>query len=202
MEGGGPTLTCIAWYQNGLGGAYLQNFYRDLSLEQNDPFIIRMDTCDFPAEPVSYPAGQEPASLALKRDLSSLDWLPVPSRGIGGYTIRPISNSSGGPHNAIVDGGGTAYWTAEANGTSTKFTVSYDMDEDVADAFLAIAAASSISISADFTATQPPLEEMSSTTTSSAPTATSSAAGGHMATHRFFEKALLAFLVVDVARVL
>ncbi|KAK0738762.1 hypothetical protein B0T18DRAFT_394991 [Schizothecium vesticola] len=62
MEGGGLTLTYISWYQNNLGGVYLRCLCEDLGLAQDQHFVIRVDTCDFPAIPANYPQRTEPQS--------------------------------------------------------------------------------------------------------------------------------------------
>lgn len=188
-EGGGPSRTCVAWYQNGLGGNYLNLFYLDLNLQQGDPFVIRMDTCDFASEPVSYPASEIPALPVDKRAVDNPDWFNVSSRNSNyGYIIRPLSNISAGSHEgtlaflgstdgiraAVVDGSGDSYWTL-GNDTAENgvpVSVSYALDSNVDDAFLAIAATSSIAISADFTATEP-IAAAATTSTNSESTASS-----------------------------
>ena len=160
-EGGGPSVTCVAWYQNGLGGVYLQRFYADLNLKQDDPFVIRMDTCDLPSQPVSYPAGEEPALPVNKRAVDDPTWFNVSSRHSNyGFILGPLSDVSAGSHTgtlafldstvgvraAVVDGSGNSYWTlgddfAENGG---PVSVAYALDDNVDDAFLAIEATNSV----------------------------------------------------------
>jgi len=151
---------------------YLQQFYADLALQEGDPFVIRMDTCDFSPEPVSYLASDLPALPVNKRAVDDPSWFNVSSRHSNyGFIIGPLSNISAGSHEgslafldstdsvraAVVDGSGNSYWTladdfAESGG---QVSVSYVLDDDVEDAFLAVAATSSVAVSADFTATEP-----------------------------------------------
>jgi hypothetical protein len=210
-EGGGPSLTCVAWYQNGLGGIYLQRFYADLSLKQDDPFVIRMDTCDLPSQPVSYPAGEEPALPVNKRAVDDPSWFNVSSRHSNyGFIIGPLSNISAGSHEgtlafldstvgvkaAVVDGSGNSYWTlgddfAENGG---PVSVAYVLDDDVDDVFLAVAATGSVAISADFTTTEP----IDAAPTAKAPSSDSVSAAGASARVAGIAQKVLATVMVTV----
>ena len=210
-EGGGPSLTCVAWYQNGLGGIYLQRFYADLGLKQDDPFVIRMDTCDLPSQPVSYPAGEEPTLPMNKRAVEDPSWFDVSSRHSNyGFIIAPLSDISAGSHEgtldfldatvgvraAVVDGSGNSYWTLgdDFDENGDPVSVAYVLDDDVDGAFLAVAATSSVAISADFTTTEP----IDAAPTSKAPNSDSVSAAGADAWVAGIAQKVLATVMVTV----
>ena len=175
MEGGGPTLTCIARYQNNMGGIYLQRFYADVGgLAQNAPFVIRMDTCDYPATPVSYPQGQQPP-MSKRQATSGLSmqgaeapvWVRDPRTESEGYVFMPLSDSSPGNYSgtlsfsdtaglqdiSIVDGSGELLWNNTGTWISGTRDVKYQVQDDTQDLCVAAKAVRSVDVSASFTAT-------------------------------------------------
>lgn len=189
MEGGGPTLTCISWKQNNLGGVYLRYFYEDVGLDQEDlPYVIRMDTCDFPATPVSYPRGSQPSpgpppkrqATNASQTVKAADdpiWVRDPRTTSQGYVLMPLESGSPGTYNAtlslsnldrlqdvsIVDGAGDLVWNMTAgaafvNGQSMQ----YKVQDDTQNLFVAAKASTSVSVSAAFTATSVPQATTSS----------------------------------------
>ncbi|KAH6855796.1 hypothetical protein B0I37DRAFT_411761 [Chaetomium sp. MPI-CAGE-AT-0009] len=187
MEGGGPTVTCISWYQNNLGGVYLRYFYKDLGLKQDDPYVIRMDTCNFPATPVSYAQGTEPQPHPRRQAdgdgsgggqtvQAAHDplWVRDPRTESQGYVLMPLEASGPGTYNAtlslsnpdsledvsIVDGAGGLVWDSTAGGAPPladgRRTLQYSVLDDTQDLFVAARAATSVSVSAAFTATSVP----------------------------------------------
>ena len=186
MEGGGPTVTCISWYQNNLGGVFLRNFYDDLGLKQDDPYVIRMDTCNFPATPVSYPRGSEPRPHPRRQTDGGQQtvqaahdplWVRDPRTKSEGYVLMPLEASGPGTYNAtlslseadrledvsIVDGAGGLVWPRDSSaGVSSSFangqqrSLQYQVQDDTQDLFVAAKAATSVSVSAAFTATSVP----------------------------------------------
>lgn len=192
MEGGGPTVTCIAWYQNNLGGVYLRGFYDDLGLQQGDPYVIRMDTCDFPATPVSYPRGSEPRPHPRRqanggRTVTAADdplWVRDPRTDSEGYVLMPLESGGPGMYNgtlslssleglediSILDGAGGLVWSsagaaAFVNGQSS---LQYEVQDETQDLFVAAKAATSVSVSVAFTATSVPQATSTSSTSSAA----------------------------------
>lgn len=182
MEGGGPTLTCVSQYQNNLGGVYLRYFYRDLGLRQDEPYVIRMDTCDFPATPVSYPQGSKPqphpkrqaannGGKTVKAAHNPL-WVRDPRTEAEGYVLMPLESGGRGTYNgtlslsslerledvSILDGAGGLVWdstgAAFVSGQSTS--LQYQVQDDTQNLFVAAKAATSASVSAAFTATSVP----------------------------------------------
>ncbi len=188
MEGGGPTVTCISWYQNNLGGVYLRYFYEDVPVNrEKQPFVIRMDTCDSPATPVSYPRGTEPSPHPKRQTNSSGQtvkaadnplWVRDPRTKSEGYVLMPIESSGPGTYNgtlslsslqgledvSIVDGAGGLVWnsTAGAAFVNGQTTLQYKVQDDTQDLFVAAKAATSVSVSAAFTATSVPQATSSS----------------------------------------
>lgn len=165
----------------------LQGFYRDHGLVQGDPFIIRMKTCDFPSEPVSYPVGHAPDMLTA-RDIRKTSWpgfFPDLRHGSGGYILEAIDDATQGLHSgsmnfsnvqaltdvAIVDGAGFTHWVPAEDISPAGVSVTYELDVDREDLFLAAGATSSISISADFTATSPGAVRATSTANAGTPMA-------------------------------
>ena len=179
MEGGGPTVTCISWYQNNLGGVYLRYFYEDVGLNRdNMPYVIRMDTCDFPATPVSYPRGSEPRPHP-KRQTSTIKaadsplWVRDPRTKSEGYVLMPLEAAGPGTYNAtlslsnveslrdvsVVDGAGGLVWNGTAGAafvSGQSVGLQYRVQDDTQDLFVAAKAATSVSVSAAFTATGVP----------------------------------------------
>ncbi|KAK4032359.1 hypothetical protein C8A01DRAFT_20551 [Parachaetomium inaequale] len=176
MEGGGPTLTCISWYQNNLGGIYLRYFYDDVGLTQDQPYVIRMDTCDFPAKPVSYAQGSEPRPHPKKRQERTVKaadsplWVRDPrSTDSEGYVLMPLEPAGPGTYNgtlslsnldsledvSIVDGAGGLVWNS-TGAMSGQSSLQYEVLDDTQDLFVAARAATSVSVSAAFTATSVP----------------------------------------------
>ena len=177
MEGGGPTLTCISWYQNNLGGIYLRYFYDDLDLKQDQPYVIRMDTCEFPATPVSYARGSEPRPHPKKRQERTVKaadnplWVRDPrSTNSEGYVLMPLESGGPGTYNgtlslsnldsledvSIVDGGGGLVWNSTGAIINGQSSLQYTVQDDTQDLFVAARAATSVSVSAAFTATSVP----------------------------------------------
>lgn len=178
LEGGGPTLTCISWYQNNLGGVLLKSFYADVGLNRAGlPYVIRMNTCNFPATPVSYSRGSEPRPHP-KRETTSVKaaekplWVRDP-RGKGeGFVVMPIEPSSAGTYNgtltlsnsdklkeiAILDSSGDVVWEGKDVGyAGGKINgLQYKVVDDTQDLFVAARAESSVAVSAEFTATTVP----------------------------------------------
>lgn len=219
MEGGGPTVTCISWYQNNLGGVYLRYFYEDLGLKQDDPYIIRMDTCNFPATPVSYPQGSEPRPHPRRQTDDGKQqqtvhaaheplWVRDPRTKSEGYVLIPLEAGGPGTYNAtlslsnlarledvsIVDGSGGLVWESNAAGSSSSsFTngqrsLQYKVQDDTQDLFVAAKAATSVSVSAVFTATN----------VAQATTVPDSAASRSMCGDGVYARGLLVGVVVGV----
>jgi len=210
MEGGGPTLTCISWYQNNLGGVYLQHFYDDVGLnKENQPFVIRMDTCDFPPRPVSYQRGTEPDPHPKRQAndgqiVTAADsplWVRDPRTESEGYVLMPLESSGPGTYNgtlslsnlesleniSIVDGAGGLVWnsTARAEFVNGQSSLQYKVQDDTQDLFVAAKAATSVSVSAAFTAT-------------SVPQANSSVSSSAMRSGGVYALGLLAGVVVGI----
>jgi len=185
LEGGGPTLTCISWYQNNLGGVLLKAFYADTGLNRAGmPYVIRMNTCDLPATPVSYPRGSEPRPHP-KRDTTTTVkamekplWVKDPrsqekGKGEGGgFILMPIENASPGTYNAtlslsesnklkdiaILDTSGDIIWESkDVEFVSGKVNnLQYQVVDNTQDLFVAARAESSVVVTAEFTATSVP----------------------------------------------
>ena len=182
LEGGGPTLTCISWYQNNLGGILLKAFYTDAGLNRAGlPYVIRMNTCDFPEAPVSYPRGSEPRPHPprSKRETVSVKaaekplWVKDPrSEAEGGFVVMPIEAAAPGTYNAtlsfsgsdklkdvaILDSAGDVVWEVKNGGFSGgKIAgLEYKVTDDTQDLFVAARAESSVSVTAEFAATSVP----------------------------------------------
>jgi hypothetical protein len=182
MEGGGPTITCISKYQNNLGGTYLRWFYADIGgpggLVQDAPYIIRMDTCDFPATPISYPEGSQPSLPLPKRQATGgftmqgdgdALWMRDPRSESEGFVIMPLSPSGRGSYNgtlsisdtsrltniSIIDDGGELLWKISepwVKGQGSK-EVQYEVQDDTQDLCVVAKADRSVDVSATFTAT-------------------------------------------------
>jgi hypothetical protein len=178
MEGGGPTITCISWYQNNLGGVYLRQFNADLGgFAQGAPFVIRMDTCDLPAMPVSYPIGTQPSIPPSKRQATAGGlnmqgaraplWVRDPRTQSEGFVFMPLSDSKPGIYNgtlgfsntaglediAILDGSGGSLWNNTGTWISGTRDVQYQVQDESQDLFVAAKASKSVSVSASFSAT-------------------------------------------------
>ncbi|KAF2821079.1 hypothetical protein CC86DRAFT_427235 [Ophiobolus disseminans] len=176
LEGGGPTLVCISWYQNILGGSYLRYFYSDVSLASNAPFVIRMDTCAFPSTPVSFPQGQQPA-VPVKRQLTPdapiirgaapALYVRDPISEDHGFVFMPLAPGTPGRYNgtlgfsetlglsdiSIIDGAGDVVWKFNGTWISGTRDVAFDVKDDTQDLSVAARVARSVSIGASFTAT-------------------------------------------------
>lgn len=209
-------MTCISWYQNNLGGVFLRNFYDDLGLKQDDPYVIRMDTCNFPATPVSYPRGSEPRPHPRRQTdgggqhtvQAAHDplWVRDPRTKSEGYVLMPLEASGPGTYNAtlslskadrlegvsVVDGAGGLVWDG-AGGSSFadgQRSFQYQVHDDTQDLFVAAKAATSVSVSAAFAATSVPQ--------ATATTPSDSAASGLMHSGGVFPKGLLVGVVVGI----
>lgn len=174
-------MTCISWYQNNLGGVYLRYFYEDVGLNRdNMPFVIRMDTCNFPATPVSYPRGSEPRPHPKRQTTSTIKaadnplWVRDPRTKSEGYVLMPLEAAGPGTYNAtlslsgaeslrdvsVVDGAGGLVWNGTSAGAAfvsgQNVSLQYKVLDDTQDLFVAAKAATSVSVSAAFTATGVP----------------------------------------------
>jgi hypothetical protein len=181
LEGGGPTLTCISWYQNNLGGILLKYFYADAGLNRDGmPYVIRMNTCNFPKEPESWPRGSQPTPRPpSKRDTVSVQaaeqplWIKDPrGQGDAGFVIMPIERAAAGTYNAtltlsgsdklrdisILDAAGDVIWEGkDVDFSGGRLTgLQYSVADDTQDLFVAASAESSVSVTAEFSATSVP----------------------------------------------
>lgn len=200
MEGGGPTLACISWYQNGLGGAYLQQFYRDVNLTKGSPFVLRLDTCDFPASPTSFPNNQLPPPPQKREadwkdggDLSDLGgkypthWFPDPHSEADGFLVIPLMNIGTGLFGGdltiatndtlndvcIIDAAGETLWSSPGTWAS-QVNAQYQVQDDTQDMFVAARASAMVDVTATLSQTAVPFKSTSSSSAvmSSSTTAT------------------------------
>ena len=151
-------------------------FYQDLGLKQNDPFVIRMDTCDFPASPVSYEKGQEPPLLRLRQSSGDLNmegsevaqWVRDPRSESEGYVIFPLEASETGDYTGtvalssndsltdvcLIDSSGETLWNSPGTWTNGDTALQYRVQDGTQDLFVAAKASTTVSINASFTSTR------------------------------------------------